>query len=69
MWVDSNYTKLAEADVQSPDNIKFKTYDRIIIAVEKVELQREIEAKLNNIGVPRYKILKIGQVRRDYCET
>lgn len=58
IWVDSNYQKYQEkgAAVLSPEILKEKHFDRILIAVLDQEVKRQIYERLLNMGIPEGRI-------------
>ena len=58
LWVDSNYDNLRKIglDVNSPDEIKEYSFDRIIIAIHNTVIRQEIWDKLHQMGIEAGKI-------------
>lgn len=58
LWVDSNYTALQEKGLQvkSPDDIRKKSFDRVIIAIHNSAARQEIWNKLKEMGISTEKI-------------
>ncbi len=56
-WTDTNWNKLDDSRIISPEEALNKDYDYIIIAVKKEDMADEIMKQLNGCGVSKTKIL------------
>lgn len=49
-WVDSNYQKYSNNKIESPESIKNKIFDYIIIAIQSDSVKRELAQELQKLG-------------------
>jgi len=60
LWTDKNYEiiqKEKDLDVYSPLTINQKKYDYVVIAVKKEKMALQIKSELQQLGVPKEKII------------
>lgn len=60
LWVDKNYAQIQkdrDLNVYSPDEIREKSYDYVVIAVKKKKMAMQIKEELRKLGVPKEKIV------------